>query len=298
MREMAILLALLMACGAWAQPQDKPLSLSQEADLKRLQERMSASYVVRRLLAQTGKVPRRQRGGVPGGVRYFHGPPAVLAFDFKAYRDLNAPEAELAFVRELARAAYDLPLEMPEEEMALYQKEMEFILERVKTNPAFNERLSSAYRAMEKNDALRRRLAVGSRWRQGINEEPSLSLAPNNEADRIAFYIFIFARDPDAFYWEIEHGRSYSPDAVRLRELEDLMERHGPDLAAVRVEPDALYARVQGRRYPPALVRAARSLLESGGLERIREALGPFEEEGLRLQPKMKAKAADWMKGF
>lgn len=292
-------LTLLLAAGAWAQaPAPKALSLGHEAEIKRLQERMSASYTVRRLLAQTGKVARRERGGVPGGVRYFHGPPAVLAFDFKEYRDLESPEAELTLLRELARASYDLPLEMPEEEMALYQKEMEFILERVKTSAPFNQRLRSAYQAMEKNEAARRRLALRGRWRQGINEEPSLSLAPNNEVDRIAFYIFIFARDPDAFYWEIEHGLSYGPDAVRLRELEDIMERHGPDLGAVRVEPDALYARVKGRRYPPALVRAARSLLESGGLDRIVEAVGPFEEEGLRLQSEMKAKAADWMKGY
>jgi hypothetical protein len=238
----------------------------------------------RRLLAETAELPRREDDGLAGDAlaRFTREPRSALVLGPRRLRGSSDADLALALARELARAAADLPLVMPEGDMAAYQSELEFAVERSAVDDEFARRLRAAYADAARRDGAARaayeRAASLLPAGAGLEEPPAL--LPRGEVERAGQLLFLFARDPDEFYWAVERGVPRAADAVRLGELEDFMDRYGPDLGGARLGPAGRYARMGGRRCAPALLRAARRLVESGGPARLREALGPFDTVG------------------
>lgn len=259
-RLLAWALAAALPLGAQTLPDDavhRPpvgLSLASSAKAVRVEQSVSLTALGRRLLAQTQETPRRESTELAAGVavRFVHGAPSLLVFEPSLWAAASDWDAELVLVHELARADADLPLDLSEGEMAAGQRAMEHALERASGDPAFDAALRRAYRARPRD-----------RW----ETQPGLF--------RLGLDLAAFARAPEEYYWALEQGRGAG--SLRLIELEDFMERRALDLSASTLGPGGRYARVGGRRYPPALLAGARLLMESGGLTRIREALGPFE---------------------
>lgn len=239
------------------------LSSGAASELSRIEGEMSCSPIARRLLAQTAGLERREASREAGesGLRY-SSDLGILAFDSKRLGLLAPWEAELALVRELARGSAGLPVEIIDGEMAAYQAAVEFAVERASADEAFDARLREAVRAMKKR-------LKASRFSTGL---------PRNELDRIAYLLLLFHEDADRFYGVVESWRIWPPQAVGMTELEDFLEKHrGVDLGAQRLDVGASYIRVEGRRYRPALVIAARLVQSRGGRSFLREALGPFD---------------------
>jgi len=238
----------------------------------------------RRLLAETAELARRESDDAAGEalVSFVRDPQPVLVLGPRRLKAVSDEELELALARELARAAADLPLVLPEGDMSAYQAELEYAVERSARSADFSRRLHAAYQ-----------LAVRREGDARADPERVAARLPSGEFERAGYFLRLFARDPDEFYWAVEHGLPRAPDAVRLSELEDFMERYGPDFSAARTDPAGRYVRIGGRRYPPALFRAARRLVESGELARIREALGPFDSAGA---DELRAKVNAWLR--
>ncbi|MEK7859289.1 MAG: hypothetical protein AAB320_09135 [Elusimicrobiota bacterium] len=256
---LALALAAALPLAAQSLPEGvhrPPVGLSSSASAKaaRAEEHIQMTPLGRRLLAQTQETPRRASAELAAGrcVRFVHGAPSLLAFEPDLWAAASDLDAELALLHELARADADLPLDMPEGEMAAGQRVMEHALARASADASFDAALRRAYRAIP---------------RDRREDAPGLS--------RLGQDLAAFSRSPEEYYWSVEQGRAAG--SVRLVELEDFMERRALDLSSAALGPGGRYARVGGRRYPPALLAAARRLLETGGLTRIREALGPFE---------------------
>jgi hypothetical protein len=243
------------------------LSSGTASELSGIESDMSRSPTARRLLAQASGVERREAPRDAGGsaIRYVSGR-GILAFDSKRLGLLTPWEVELALVRELARAGAGLPIELIESEMAAYQEALQFAMERAAADEDFDARLIGAVRGMEKREKAPR-----------VSDD-----LPRDELDRIAYLLLLFQKDPDRFYRAVERGRVWPPEAVGLTELEDFLEKHqGVDLGADRSDEGSPYIRVGARRYRPALVAAARLLQRTGGLSRLREALGPFDSSAV-----------------
>lgn len=286
--------AALVFAAPGLEPSGKALSEATARRLESLEADIGKTLTGRRLLAETESVSRLEKSWSGAPIRYFHGQPSTLVLDPSLLRDMNSWEAELVLVRELARASADLPIEMPEGEMAAYQSELEFSVELAAADPVFDRRLRQAYHLMEKKYAAREEAYLRRRAKLGYGEPAPAALLPRDEIDRAAFLLHLFGQDRDEFYWAIEQGLPYGPGAVRLQELEDFMSRHGSELGALEIAPEALYVRIKERRYSPALVRAARSLSGTGEMERVMESLGSFETLPI---PALKTKINDWIRG-
>jgi hypothetical protein len=254
--------------------------------------------VGRRLLAETAELPRREDDEAAGedAVRFVREPQRALLFGPRRLQALEPSELELALARELSRASADLPVVLPEGDMSAYQTELDYAVQRSAQDESFSRRLHAAYQsAVFREEAARadqRRIEALLPAGQSL-PAPLLS-APPGEFERAGYYLLLFARNPDEFYWAVESGLPREPGAVRLAALEDFMERYGPDFSAAQADPAGRYVRIAGRRYPPALFQAARRLVESGGLARIREALGPFDTAGA---DELRVKVNAWLRG-
>lgn len=287
------LLALLASWSA-AMP-GTALSSGTLAELGRIQAHMAASESGRVLLAETAEVPQREWPAQAGSSAVRFVPEeGVLAFDSRKLTSLTEYETQLALARELARASIGLPFELYEADMAAYQRELEFAVERAASDPAADERLRRSVQVMRKSvDALR---GTWSWRRQRLPTEseraPMLPLPPN-EVDRAAYMLTLFIEDPDELYWAVERGRQWPESAVRLTELEDFLRLHQAS-ELPKPEEGAPYARVGGRRYRPAVVLAALRLRELGGLARLKESLGAFETRPI---PELRRKANAWSRG-
>jgi hypothetical protein len=254
--------------------------------------------VGRRLLAETAELTSRESDDASGGaaVVFVHDPQPVLLLGPRRLKMVSDEELELALARELARAAADLPVALPEGDMAAYQIELEYAVERSAIGEGFSRRLHAAYRLAVRQDGAARaeQQRVAELLPPGESLPPPLLPAPSGEFDRAGYFLLLFARDPDEFYWAVEKGLPRAPGAVRLDELEDFMERYGPDFSAAHADAAGRYVRIGGRRYPPVLFQAALRLVDSGGLARIREALGPFDTAGAE---DLRVKVNAWLRG-
>jgi hypothetical protein len=301
MRLSALLLAASLPAAALAapvKPASSPLSPVAAQRLEAADAMLRETPTGRRLLAETAELPRRESDELAGEalVLFVREPRPALVLGPRRLRAHSDAELALALARELARAAADLPLVMPEGDMAACQSALEFAVERSSVDEEFARRLRAAYADAARRDGAARAahartaalLPAGSAL-----EEPPVIL-PRGEVERAGQLLFLFARDPDEFYWSLERGLPRSADAVRLGELEDFMDRYGPDLGGARLGPAGRYARLGGRRYAPALLRAARRLAESGGPARLREALGPFDTVGADA---LRVKVNAWVRG-
>ena len=277
----------------WAPP--SPVTARRlEAAAAALQE----TLVGRRLLAETAELSRRESDEAAGAaaVRFVRDQRPVLVLGPRRLQALSDAELELALSRELARAAADLPVVMPEGDMAACQAELEYAVERGLADAAFSHRLHEAYGAAARKEEAARadRQRIAALLPPGESLPPPLLALPRGEFERAGYFLLLFARDPDEFYWAVERGLPRAPGAVRLGELEDFMERYGPDFGSARTDPAGRYVRLGGRRYAPALFQATQRLVESGGLARIREALGPFDTVGADA---LRVKVNAWLRG-
>jgi hypothetical protein len=258
------------------------LSSATVVELGRLESLMAGSSTARRLLAETSGV---RRGEASGEAVRWHREKNVLLFDSRKLKRLTEFEAQLAFSRELARASIGLPLEVVEAEMAAYQEELAVAVE------LSEPRLKRAVKVMEKTVASLRSSHRWQRERLGLNADRSVPLdLPGNEVDRIAYLLVLFRIDPMEMYWAVEKGRPWTDAAVRAAELEDFLTLHAGQRLPVAGE-DVPYIRINGRRYRPGLVAAARRLQELGGLARLRESLGSFETRPI---DELRAKVNAW----
>ena len=285
------ILALLSA-GASAAPGGLTLSAKTVEQLSSLEAKISATATGRRLLAETVAVPRLESAASGAPIRYLRDP-SVIAFDPKRMSYLSEWEVELELVRELARASLDIPLEMPEGEMAAYRTEMIYGLERTARDPEFDAWLRKSYSLMGRRHQARQTIDLKSPARVGVVKEAPLA-SPRNEIDRIGYFMYLFLQGPDEFYWAVEWGLPFGPDAVKWSEVQDFLDRHGDAAAQLAVPPDAEYVRLGGRRYDAGLVRAARYLASSGQRPRVAKALAPLEDDGACQS--LRSKIRDWTK--
>ena len=270
----AVLLLLLSVPRAWAasalEPVYEQLPEPAARDVAKGEDDLRLTVAGRRLLVEAQEVERRSAlDGLSGleAVRLMRIPKPTLVFDVKRLPKITPAEFELAFARELSKAAMNIPLELAETEMAARQQELAFALDKAEQDAVFAKKLREAVKAQQK------RL-------EGYSEnDPVLYPPPTpvGELDRAAYYVALFVVSPERFYWAVERDVSWTQGMVRLTELEDFMDRHASDLAQARPAPGTPYAWVAGRRYPARLVAAAKPFLELGGLARTREALGQFD---------------------
>ena len=291
------LLAIPVLAAAGPQPAPSVLSTVAALRLESAETMLRETAAGRRLLAETAELPRREDDELAGDAlaRFAREPRPVLALGPRRLRGSPDADLALALARELSRAAADLPVALPEGDMAAYQSELEFAVERAAVDPDFSRRLRAAYADAARRDGAARaeRGRVASLLPSGAGLDAPPEALPRGETERAGALLLLFARDPDEFYWAVEHGTARSTDAVRLGELEDFMDRYGPDFGSARLGPAGRYARLGGRRYDPALLRARR-LVESGGAARLREALGPFDTVGADA---LRVKVNAWVRG-
>lgn len=275
----ALLLSLALPLQAASLP-GIAISSGTAGELSRVEASLSASLTGRRLLAETAEVPRRELPSAAGrsGMRYAAAL-GVLAFDSSKLRELSEWSAELVLSRELARASQHLPIELIESETAASQVALEVAVERAMDDKAFDARLRASRKRMQK---VVESLRASQAWQRSrvpldVRDVPVLAL-PSDEFDRAAYFLDLFLNDPEEFYWAVERGQAWPPEAVGLTELEDFLEKHaGVDLAKPPVGPSGLYVTLSGRRYRPALVAAAQAVRQAGGRPLLREALGGFD---------------------
>lgn len=278
--------ALLLTLAVWPSlagaVSSGPSGLPEAAlrEIARLEEGLRATWTGRRLLAETLDVPRR---GVmklegPSIVAYQRGEPPSLVLDLRRLSAVTEWEFELALARELARASLELPMALPEEEMAAWQTAIEFAVEKASSTPAFSKRLKQAVRSQE--------TLIGAHRAFGTAAKP-----PAGEIELLSYHLALFRRSPDELYWVLEQEAARKPGVPSLAAIEDILRFHGPEISRLALEKDARYARLGGRRYPAGLVRAARAALDAGGAGRLRESLGSFDGEGAAA---LKAKLDRW----
>ncbi|OGR86657.1 MAG: hypothetical protein A3J74_10210 [Elusimicrobia bacterium RIFCSPHIGHO2_02_FULL_57_9] len=287
----AFLLFLWLCPLSAAEPPGFALLPEAALDLERLEQGLAKTWAGRRLLAQTQEVSRRSRplNGELFAYQRLSTPTLFIDADQlnklvrQASERLGLWEFELMLVRELAKAGLAIALEMPEVEMAAVQSQLEYALERAQGDAEFSQRLKDSLRLMRRRaDAAAMHLVIASPL--------ALTPLPQKEMDKAAFYLILFRRDEDEFYAAVERSRRWSVDAVRLTELEDFIELHGRQLQTLPQELKVPYVRINGRRYPTGLVRAARFLPSAGGLARLHEAFD-FLETRRRMELKAKLKA-------
>jgi hypothetical protein len=239
-------------------------------DVKRLEDDMRQTATGRRLLIEAQDTDRQAAvDGLPDlqAVRLLRIPQLCLVFDVRRLAKVSQWDFELAFARELAKAALNIPLELSELEMAARQQELLFALDKAGQDAA----LAMAWR--EKILAMQARLSRQPESDRVLYPPPT----PRAELDRAAYDAALFLKAPEQFYWAIERDTAWSAGMVRLTELEDFIEKNGPQLGSAKTLAGTPYAKVAGRRYPARLLSAARPFLELGGLSHAREALGQFD---------------------
>ncbi len=163
---------------------DMALSVPETAGKAVLDGELRRTYVGRRLLAETARVPcRSAHGGAPVAYRR---KPRALVFDFRALAAAGRDDAVLDLARELCRASMGLPLELPQETPACRQTELRFALELSVRDSAFA---------------------------RGLRHAP-----PASERKRVAREIGLFADDPSSFYREAAQGEPPEVAARRASE--------------------------------------------------------------------------------
>ena len=269
-------LALRLILAAVPVFADSGLPQDLQKEFVRLEEPAKRSATFRRLLAETDGLPRRADVLVaPAFIEYQRPPLDRLAFDARRLKGVDAWAFQVAEARELARASMALPAPILEAELAAYQKELAFALELAAVDAGFSKAWNARARKA-KLDAPR--------------EHPAA--APADELDRLAFFAALLADGPERFYVGAERSLPLSAETVRLTELEDFLKLHAAELDGPAPRPDEPYVQVGGRRYPAAVVRAARLVAPIGGAGRVREALGPSETEARELSSQLRG----WLK--
>lgn len=268
---------LIPAPGASAaEKKPKMLAPSVIRRMNRIQENVGSTLFGRRLITLAQGVPRRSWGLREAPFLYIPGVEPFFAVDPEKLAGLSDREAELAFVRELARAGFSLPVEMPEIEMAAYQIEMHYALLKAESDSSFKRDLKRRLKKRAR-DGRKLKAYLRLRSRMGEGAEKRSVHIPLGEMERLSYFMYLFSEGPDEFYWGVDQGLGYTPAAVRLTELKDFIDRLGPSLREITVPAGALYVRIGGRRYPAALLRAARIMTEYGGVERLDEVLADFD---------------------
>ncbi len=283
---LALLFSAGPASGAW---EGVPPSTGTVWRLDRLEESVAMSALGRRILAESRDAVRLERRGLERG--------AILRFDPASGKLVVDPdriaasrewENELALVRESALAAFGVPVDLAEARAAAYQLELEYALARAAQDPAFDAWLGAAWRAKALSSP---NLPEDWEKERAREDDPGRCRAPHGEGDRAAYYLGLFSKEPDSFYWAVECGWR-GATTVRWTELKDFLAAHPP--GSFQAPPaGALYFRLQGRRYPAYLVRAASAVAGKGGLSRIREALGEYDSKPI---PALQERAARWLR--
>jgi hypothetical protein len=199
---------------------------------------------------------------------------------------------QAAEARELARASMALPAPVLEAELAAYQKELDFALELAAIDADFSKAWNARARKAKLDADSLRAPDVRARARVPEASLERSARAPADELDRLAFFAALLAEGPERFYVVAERSLPLPADTVRLTELEDFLRLHASELAGPAPPPDEAYVLVGGRRYPAAVVKAARLIAPIGGAARVREALGPAEAEARELSGKLRG----WLK--
>lgn len=259
---------------AAVEPQGLTLSTEAARALARVEDGLRMTPTGKRLLAETAGVARRQFHLFDAGVK---ARAKTLAVDHARLRAAPVWHSELGLARELARVAHGLPAALREAEAAAGREAAVFAAERSLAEPEFSRALRGAFEAMRRRHEAERVLDPSFR---------ALAL-PLDEMERAAYLLYLLILDPHAFLWacEVQAGpRTYS-----FSQAQDLQDLYAKPLAAVSIQPGAVYAELGGRRYPAELVRLAQDLLDSGARQRVRDALAKLEErELLGLQKKLK----------
>lgn len=257
--------------------------------LERLEESLSMVPLGRRLKAEARDTPRMELRGLDrGAIIRFDAGRALLQVDPDRLSSSLEWDSELAHARELALAAFALPVDLAEARVAAYQLELDYALVRADQDPAFDSWLGKWWRELA---LAAPELPKG--WRKGIprEEDPALCRAPPREGERAAYYLGLLAQDPDSFHWAVDCAWN-GPAAPRWGAIQDFLAAHPPG-SFPEPGPEALYVRLKGRRYPAALVRAALAVAHGGGLSRVREALGAYDTKPL---PALRVRAARWIR--
>lgn len=269
--------ALLLAVTAFAsgaKPLAPPYETLPDEAVRRLirtEDAMKKTVLGRRLFVETAHVPRlAAMTGFSGGeaVKLLRLPKPTLVFDPRRVPPGTLEwEFELAFARELSKAAMDIPLELMDAELAARQQTLEFALQKAEVDPAFARRLKPFAAA-----ALKRLESLPEDDR-ALYPPPT----PPGELERASFYAALFSRSPEQFYWAVERDTTWPAAMVRLAEMEDFLARRGTKLSEARLIPGTPYILAGGLRYPARFLEAAKPLLLIGGAAHAREALGQYD---------------------
>ena len=217
---------------------------------------LSPSATARRLLAADSDVPRREAhdSGLPLAIDERGGASPEIVVDLERLEGLPSGEAEAEYARALARAAIATPVLLVEAEQAERQWTAQVLVETAAEDAALSKELRAAERA----------------------PDPAAVVL-----DRAAIFLEQFERDPDEAYGAVESGAGLPREAARLTDLEDMFALRAADIRALKSSPQGPYGRLERRRYPGPLVRAAYQLRAPGELERLREALGAYDTVGV-----------------
>ncbi len=283
------LLILIAAAGtAFAEWEGVPPSSGTVWRLERLEESVGMSALGRRVLAESKDTVRLERRGLERGAILRYAPATgKLAVDPDRLESSREWDNELALVRESALAAFGIPVDLDQARAAAYQLELDYALSRASQDPAFDAWLWAAWRAKVLSGP---NPPEGREKGRAREDDPALCRAPFGEGDRAAFYLDLFAEDPDSFYWAVECGWR-GAETVRLTELQDFLAAHPPGSLS-KPPAGSLYVRIKGRRYPAYLARAALAVTNGGGLSRIRESLGAYDSKPV---PALQERAARWI---
>ncbi|MBI4348057.1 MAG: hypothetical protein HY553_14465 [Elusimicrobia bacterium] len=242
----------------------------------------------RRLQAAAGDVEleARELPAVGPPILYEPGARPVFAIDPRRARELTRLEFELALARERARAARDVGVRLIELEQSAEQAVLEYTLDRYRASAEFRELVD---KVLPRARARARIASSDARLSGGASRLHELPLPPR-DPERQVELVAMFAAEPQEFYWAVERELLRAPDAVRLSDLETFLWAYAERLEGVSCPPAGRYCAIEGRLVRPAIVKAARAALAGGGLDRVREALGPFQGEAAgRLRERARA---------
>ena len=286
-----LLWTALLPMAVRAAPSPGPaLSAATAGRMAALESKLFSTETGRRMLAEASAVPREESDSAGAAIRTLRDPAAV-AVDSKRLARLSDWEAELALARELALAGLDVPFEMPEAAMSATLAQLRHCLERAAQDPEFDAWLRKSHQLMARRHVARQVVDLKRPARTGALREPPLPY-PRGELDRAGYYLYLFAKDPEEFYWAVEWGQPFGPGSVKWTDLQDFLDRRQGEVLALTVPPGALYVRVDGRRYPAALVAAAKKLAQSGDRERL-AALFSFLDDDSAAQ-RLRARIREW----
>ena len=229
-----------------------------------------------RALAGGVKVEPRVIDAAGPAIQFLPGAAPAIGVDPARSLGLTALQFELALARARARAAFSMGFSLIEAEQAAEQTVAAYAFERAQAAGTFGEQLKRPLRKL----------------RASPEGEPLPRLSWR-DPEREAQLLSRFARDPEDFYWTVERDIVRSTGAVRLPELEAFLWGYAEALDAAACPPPGRYCKLAGRLARPELVAAARAVKGGGGLERLGERLGAFQQEkGRELQSRIRA----WLK--